>query len=132
MDTPAQSPLRILIVDDLADIVETLSQLLQREGHQVATAKDGASALSLAASFQPDVALLDLVLPEVNGFAVARQLREQVGPKLMIIAVSGWTRNLDRERASEAGFDHYLMKPVDLAALSSLLRTQQQKIQSSQ
>jgi CheY-like chemotaxis protein len=113
---------RVLVVDDNRDSVESLSLLLRLEGYETEVAYAGAEALSKASGFRPDVVLLDLGLPEMNGFDVCRALRLQPSAKpVRIVALTGWGQARDRERAREAGFDAHLVKPVDPAALTALL-----------
>jgi CheY-like chemotaxis protein len=110
--------LRILLVDDNVDAAESLGLLLQIRGHEVRTAPDGVAGLEVAASFRPDVALLDLGMPKLNGYDLARRLRgEAWGKGMVLIALTGWGQEDDRRRTQEAGFDHHLVKPVDPDAL---------------
>jgi signal transduction histidine kinase len=118
---PTQHARRILVVDDNADAAESLSMLLELEGHATRVAHDGAGALRAAAEFLPDAVFLDIGMPGMNGYQVARQLRETYGPALRIIALTGWGAEGDRRRAHAAGFDHHLVKPVDPAMLGSAL-----------
>jgi DNA-binding response OmpR family regulator len=113
--------LRILVVDDLADSAVGLAQLLRHQSHEVATAHDGGDALSTARDFRPNAVLLDLGLPGVDGFEVARRLRAEFPKGLQLIAVSGYGQPDHRRRSREAGFDHHLLKPVDLDELTRLL-----------
>jgi len=109
---------RILVVDDNVDSAESLTVLLGLTGNETRTAYDGLEALEEAASFRPDVILLDIGLPELNGYDVARKIREQSwGEKMTLVALTGWGQDEDRRRSKEAGFNHHLTKPVDLAAL---------------
>jgi len=113
---------RILVVDDSKDSAEILARLLNLRGNSVRTAYDGPSALETAAAFQPNVVLLDIGLPGMNGYEVAKRIREQ--PQLqnvVLIALTGWGQEADRRRSHEAGFDHHLVKPVGFAALQRLL-----------
>ena len=113
---------RILVVDDNVDSAESLTVLLGLTGNETRTAYDGLEALEEAASFRPDVILLDIGLPELNGYDVARKIREQSwGEKMTLVALTGWGQDEDRRRSKEAGFNHHLTKPVDLAALKKLL-----------
>jgi PAS domain S-box-containing protein len=115
-------PARVLVVDDNVDAAQMLRDVLLALGHQPAIAYDGAAALELARSFKPDVAVLDIGLPVMNGYELARQLREQLGSeKLRLIAVTGYGQETDRARAHEVGFDHHLIKPIDLDAILPLL-----------
>ncbi len=113
---------RVLVVDDSADITESLSEVLQMLGHETRSAPDGPTALRVAAEFRPDVVLLDLGLPEMSGQEVARRLRESAGgPKLRIVALTGWGDPADAGRAREADFDAHVVKPVSLEALRELI-----------
>jgi PAS domain S-box-containing protein len=113
-----RSGLRILAVDDNVDYTETLRELLGLLGADVRTATDGASALSVALTWRPDLVLLDIGLPGIDGYEVCRQLRAQAGDRApRIIAVTGWGQDADRLRSREAGFDAHLTKPVDVDAL---------------
>jgi CheY-like chemotaxis protein len=117
-------PRRILVVDDQVDVAESLALVLDLEGHQVKTALDGPTGLKLAAEFQPEVILLDLGLPGMDGYAVARQLRARPETQnVLLIAVTGYGREEDRARTQAAGFDHHLVKPIDLEELTTLLAT---------
>jgi len=104
---------RVLIVDDNRDSTETLATLMRIWDHEVETAHDGMRALDAAERFQPDVVFLDLGLPGMNGFEVAKRIRRlpNLG-HILLVALSGYSQDGDRIRASEAGFDHYLVKPV--------------------
>jgi PAS domain S-box-containing protein len=120
---PARAtPRRFLVVDDNADSTASLAMLLSMEGHQTCTARDGEEALAAAERFQPDVVLLDLGMPKLNGFDAARRLREQPrGKEMTLIALTGWGQEEDRRRSKEAGFDGHMVKPVDFDALMSML-----------
>ena len=113
---------RILVVDDNVDAAVSLSRLLAVLGHEVQVARDGASAVYMARSMRPEVVLLDIGLPGADGFQVAEMLRREAGmASAKIIAVTGGGREDDRQRSQESGFDHYLLKPVDIGFLESLL-----------
>jgi PAS domain S-box-containing protein len=113
---------RILVVDDNPDTTATLALILERRGHHVHVAHDGLEAVHAAAAFRPDVVLLDIGLPKLNGYEVAQRIRQQRGAnKMALVAVTGWGQQEDRRRAMEAGFDHHLTKPVDVADLMRLL-----------
>ncbi|NLD53585.1 MAG: PAS domain-containing protein [Burkholderiaceae bacterium] len=113
---------RILVVDDNIDAAESLAMLLQLDGHETALAHDGQRALELARSFAPQVILLDIGLPLMNGYEVARRLRAQPwGRGIALIAVTGWGQEQDRQQAQAAGFDHHLTKPLDPSRLAALL-----------
>ena len=114
---------RILIADDNADAAATLALLLERDGHSVRTAPDGEEALTVATAFQPDVVLLDIGMPKLNGYEVARGLRRlPFGSSILIAAVTGWGQPQDHERSRAAGIDRHFRKPVAPADLRRLLR----------
>jgi CheY-like chemotaxis protein len=111
-----------LVVDDNVDAAHCLALLLQLNRCEVRTAHDGANALKVADSFQPDVILLDIGLPGMDGYEVARRLREQPAfAKTILVAITGYGREEDVARSREAGFDCHLVKPVDPARLQSLM-----------
>jgi signal transduction histidine kinase/CheY-like chemotaxis protein len=113
---------RILVADDNSDSATSLSILLNDVGYEVRTAEDGVQALETAANFRPDIALLDIGMPKLNGYEVARRLRQQPwGRDVLLIAVTGWGGADHRQQTAQAGFDHHLTKPVDPAALTRLL-----------
>jgi CheY-like chemotaxis protein len=113
---------RLLIVDDNRDAAESLAMLLEMAGHDVRVAHLGRTALSYAQTFRPDVALLDIGMPDLSGYEVARGLRQQPWARgLQLIAITGWGQDEDRRRASEAGFDNHLTKPIDPAQLERLI-----------
>jgi CheY-like chemotaxis protein len=117
----AAAGLRILVVDDNRDAAESLSLLLRTRGHDVRTAHDGVAGLEAAASFRPDVALLDIGMPRLSGYDLARRIRGQAwGQGMVLIALTGWGQEEDRRRSAQAGFDHHLVKPVDPDALQEL------------
>jgi PAS domain S-box-containing protein len=113
---------RILVADDNQDAAESLAMLLRLSGHEVRVATSGRAALTLAADFRPAAALLDIGMPELNGYEVARALRaEPWGKAMRLIALTGWGQDEDKRRAREAGFDHHLTKPVGFEHLEALL-----------
>jgi CheY-like chemotaxis protein len=113
---------RILVADDNRDAADSLAMLLRSDGHEVLVAYDGAKALEAIRESRPDVALLDIGMPEMNGYEVARRVRE-ICPKesLTLIAVTGWGQQSDIARAMEAGFDRHFTKPIDPTFLPALL-----------
>lgn len=116
------SPRRVLVVDDHADVAECLALLLKDLGHQVHTVYDGLSAFEAVRTFGPEVVLLDIGLPEMDGYEVARRLRAEHGPdKLLLVALTGYGQEADRLRTREAGFDEHLLKPAGCADLNKLL-----------
>jgi CheY-like chemotaxis protein len=114
--------MRILVVDDNRDSAESLGMLLGLMGNEVRTVHDGLRAVETAEDFRPQVVLLDIGLPRLNGWDVARPLREKPWSKdMVLIALTGRAQESDRRRSRDAGFDHHLVKPVDLALLQRLL-----------
>jgi CheY-like chemotaxis protein len=114
--------LRVLIVDDNADAVEMLAELLETLGYEVRYALDGPSALELVRDYYPDIALLDLGLPVMDGYELARRLREQPAlAEIRLIAATGYGQESDRARSSQAGFDLHFVKPLDLKQLLKAL-----------
>jgi signal transduction histidine kinase/ActR/RegA family two-component response regulator len=115
---------RLLIVDDVPDSADSLAMLLELMGHEVHTAYEAERAMALAATLRPDVMLIDIGMPQVNGYELCRQLRRQPwGGEVCLVAVTGWAQEEDKLRASAAGFDRHMAKPVDADALESLLAT---------
>jgi CheY-like chemotaxis protein len=113
---------RILLADDNRDALDSLATLLQCDGHEVHTAADGAEALALAAVCRPDVMLLDIGMPKLDGYEVARRVRaEPWGKGTVLIALTGWGQDEDRRRSREVGFDNHLVKPLDPDKLSAML-----------
>jgi CheY-like chemotaxis protein len=113
---------RVLVVDDHEDAAQAMSRLLARRGCEVRIAHDGPAGFSVAQQFKPDVLLLDLGLPRINGYDLARQLRMNAGTSdALFIAVSGYAQENDREIALKAGFDQHFPKPVDMHALSTAI-----------
>ena len=119
--TPAVRALRVLVVDDLPDAAETMAELLQLMGHDVLTAIDGGGAVELALRERPDLVLLDIGLPGLNGFEACRSMREGGLTGTVIVAVSGYGNPEDRGLSQVAGFDEHLVKPVDPALLLALV-----------
>ncbi len=119
---PASAALRLLIVDDNRDAAETLGMYLEAAGHRIDIAFDGADALARAAAIRPDALLLDVGLPDMSGYALARRLRELPETRgAVMIAITGYGSKGDRDESANAGIDHHLTKPVDSAVLRELL-----------
>jgi PAS domain S-box-containing protein len=113
----------ILVVDDSHDSADSLALVLQSSGHDVHTAYEGEQAILMAQQFRPDVALIDLGMPNVDGFEVCRRIRASGnGAGMLLIAQTGWGQEFDRRRTQAAGFDHHLVKPLDLDVLDAQLR----------
>ena len=114
--------LRVLVVDDNRDSADSLALWLELAGHEVRTAYGGQEALDAAEAFLPAVVLLDIGMPGMNGYDVARGLREQPATRTaLLVAMTGWGQDEDRCRSQEAGFDQHLVKPVDPQHLKNLL-----------
>ncbi len=123
---PIVAPARILVVDDNRDAAESLCMLLNQAGAEVRMAHDGPQALAVFETWRPHMVLLDIGMPGMDGYEVARRLRSsRQEPRASIVALTGWGQDEDRRRAREAGFDHHLIKPVDLEALQSLIAATQ-------
>jgi CheY-like chemotaxis protein len=119
---PGAQALRVLIADDDRDGATTLATLLQIEGYEVRTVHGGQEALDAAREFKPHVVLLDIGMPKITGYEVARRLRQRYGDDCpVLIAVTAWKQASDRILASLAGFDHHVAKPYALSALINLL-----------
>ena len=113
---------RILVVDDNVDAADSLSQLLEMFGNEVRTANDGEAGIAVAALFRPNVVLMDIGMPKLNGYEAARRIRQQPwGQKMVLVALTGWGQEDDRKMSAAAGFDHHLVKPVDIDALTNLM-----------
>jgi CheY-like chemotaxis protein len=113
---------RILVVDDHRDSTDSMAMLLQMMGHEVQSAYDGFTAIRLAKEFQPDIVLLNLAMPGLDGLAAARAIRKtEAGHLIHLVAVTGWGRKEDEELTRHAGFDAHLLKPVDIKALEGML-----------
>jgi CheY-like chemotaxis protein len=109
-------------VDDNVDSVDSLAMLLRLLGHEVQTASDGEAAVAAAEAFRPDVAILDIALPKVNGYDLAKQIRQRPWAKdIVLVALTGWGQEQHRRRSAEAGFNHHLTKPVEFDVLQQIL-----------
>lgn len=122
-DDPSGALCRILVVDDSRDAADTCATLLELSGHRVQTAYSGRRALEIGSTFHPQALLMDIGLPDIDGYQLARTIRASSwGRDILLIAVTGWGQEDDRRRALEAGFDHHLTKPAEAEALDALLR----------
>lgn len=117
---PGTAGRKILVVDDNADAAYALGLLLGLEGYEVETAHDGEAAVDAVRRAPPDVVLMDLGMPRLDGYAAARLIRADA-PDILLVALTGWDQQSDRTRAREAGFDHHFAKPVDADKLFALL-----------
>jgi CheY-like chemotaxis protein len=128
-ETEAEDPvpstdLKILVVDDNRDAADTCAMLLEASGHHVQTAYTGRAALELARAFRPHALLLDISLPDVDGYELARQVRATPwGRRAALVAVTGWGQEQDRMRAAQSGFDQHLVKPISADTVESLLQS---------
>lgn len=123
---------RVLVVDDNQAAADLLSTLVKQLGNQVCVANDGQQAIDMALRFQPDVVLMDLGMPKMDGYAAARHIRQQPwGRDLLLIALTGWGQDGHKRRTREAGFDHHLVKPADPAMLKGLLAGNRRNLKSA-
>ena len=119
---PTESALRVLVVDDNLDAANALKMLVEEAGHLVRMAHTGPTALAAALDYRPDVMLLDIGLPELDGFEVAKRIRQEpLLRDIVLVAVTGYRQAADRQRVLEAGFDHYLVKPADFEKVRQIL-----------
>ena len=115
-------PRRVLLVDDSVDAAEAMSMLLETLGHEVRVMHDGPSALAMVDDFTPDVVILDIGLPGMDGFEVAREMRTRAVTKTaLLIALTGYGADSDKQKARDAGFDHHLVKPVSFTAIETVI-----------
>ena len=118
--------LRVLVVDDNRDAADSMASLLRAMGHDVRVAYGGVDGLAQAGTFVPQIALLDIGMPDMDGHALARAIRAlDVGPTMLLVALTGWGQHDDRERSRAAGFDEHVAKPIDVATLERLLARRQ-------
>ena len=111
-------------MEDNPDVARSIARLLAVAGHDVRVAQDGESGLSVAREFAPDAILLDIGLPVVDGLQVARRIRQEPGLRnVLLIALTGYGQDTDRQATTAAGFDHHLVKPVDFKTIGSILAT---------
>jgi CheY-like chemotaxis protein len=121
---PDIKPRRILVADDNRDSAESMSMLLKLSGHDVHLAHTGAEALEVAKHVRPEIAILDIGMPDLTGYELAERIRHEAwGEYITLIAVTGWGQDSDKRRALAAGFDHHLTKPVDPDRLEGLFDT---------
>jgi CheY-like chemotaxis protein len=115
-------PLRVLVVDDNRDAASSLSAVVELMGHEVRVGYDGQRAVEIAEEFRPDVVLLDLGMPGIDGYETCRRIRRHAwGNEVRLVAVTGWGQDEDRRKSAAAGFDEHLVKPVKPEALEALL-----------
>jgi DNA-binding response OmpR family regulator len=112
---------RVLVVDDNEDAADSLATLLGVMNYDVRVAYDGPEAIEAADDFRPTIALLDIGLPKLSGYDIARHIRRTRGSDVLLVAITGWGQEDDRRKASEAGFDHHFTKPADFEVLVELI-----------
>jgi CheY-like chemotaxis protein len=113
---------RVLVVDDNLDAADSLAEALRELGHEVAVVHDGVAALSTIAAFRPHVALIDIGLPVMDGYELARQVRQRLpSDRLRLVAITGYGQDRDKVRSRTVGFDEHLVKPVDLETVAAVL-----------
>jgi len=113
---------RILLADDNEDFASSMATMLEAFGHEVRVANDGPRALAQATDFKPDFAFLDIGLPGLNGYDLARELRAlPLMPRPILVAITGWGQESYKQRARDAGFDHHLVKPVEFQQIREIL-----------
>ena len=115
------TPCRVLIAEDIPDAAEMLRLMIESLGHEVRVAADGVQAVSIAKEFRPAIALLDIGMPRMDGYDAARNIRSELGPDVVLVALTGWGQDEDQSRARAAGFDHHLTKPGDPAVVEQLI-----------
>ena len=120
-DRNAPEPCRLLVADDNPDTVEMMRLMLSLQGHDVRTAPDGMAAVDLAERMRPQIVLLDIGMPRMDGYEAARRIRALLGHRVVLVALTGWGQDEDRQRSAEAGFDHHLTKPPDPEAIERLI-----------
>lgn len=132
VNTGAAIPFRILVVDDNVDSAISMAMLLRMSGNETRIAHDGEAALQMADSFKPDLVLLDIGLPKLDGYEVARRIRSQPwGAGMQLVAVTGWGQDEDRRNSAQAGFDQHMVKPVDLETLEKLMARMRSGLRNS-
>jgi DNA-binding response OmpR family regulator len=130
-DLPRTSPLRVLVVDDNRNTVESLTMLLDLHGNTTHTAYDGLEAVRIAEAVRPEIVLLDIGLPKIDGYEACRRIREQEwGRAMIVVALTGLGHDDDRLKSRQAGFDMHLVKPVDPEILLAVLAATPREPQS--
>ena len=116
------APCRVLVAEDIPDAAEMLRLMLESMGHEVRVAADGVQAVALAREWAPQIALLDIGMPRMDGYEAARQIRALLRSDVVLVALTGWGQEADQRHAREAGFDRHLTKPADPDVLEELIR----------
>ena len=114
--------IRVLVVDDFADTAESMALLLRYDGHQTDFAQCGSAALEIARARPPDLVLLDLAMPNMSGYEVAKQLQALLGPRFLLVAITAYGSEEEQVRCQDAGFDGHFTKPADLRRVRELLQ----------
>ena len=128
----AARSLRVLVADDNADSLESIATMLRLMGCEALTASSGLQAVELARSFHPEIAVLDIGMPGLDGNETARRIRADGGADIVLVALTGWGQDDDRRMTAAAGFDHHLLKPLDVAALAALVEARRQALEAAQ
>ena len=121
MESNSRVSRRILVVDDNADAADSLGMLFEVRGDEVRIAYDGLEALEAEDTFKPAIVLLDIGMPKLSGYDVARRIRDARGASVLIVAITGWGQEDDRQRARDAGINHHFTKPVDFESLLDMI-----------
>jgi DNA-binding response OmpR family regulator len=121
MEPTSRVPRRILVVDDNDDAADSLGMLFEVRGDEVRIAYDGLEALEAEVAFKPAVVLLDIGMPKLSGYDLARRIRDARGACVLIVAITGWGQEDDRQRARDAGINHHFTKPVDFESLLDII-----------
>lgn len=119
----ASSPCRILVVDDNRDAADSVNALMELYGHKCRVAYDGKKALELLSAYEPQVALIDISMPDINGYDLAGEFRRRATHHMILCALTGWGEQGQEQKAIDAGFDHYLLKPADIDELLRIIDT---------
>lgn len=122
LPTSRKRPVRVLVVDDYPDTAASMAMLLRWDGHEVEIALRGPAALTIAQTQQPDVVFLDISMPEMDGYHIARMMRKMLGGRVLLVAITAYGFEEHRRRSQEAGFDHHFVKPADPQKIRGLLQ----------
>jgi CheY-like chemotaxis protein len=118
---PATVPCRVLVAEDIPDAAEMMRMMIECMGHEVRVAVDGVQAVDIAREFSPQIALLDIGMPRMDGYEAARHIRAALGSRVFLVALTGWGQEEDQRRAYAAGFDRHVTKPAEPDVLESLI-----------
>jgi CheY-like chemotaxis protein len=119
--TLAAPPCRVLVAEDIPDAAEMMRIMVECMGHDVRVASDGVEAVAIAREFNPDIALLDIGMPRMDGYEAARQIRAALGSRVFLVALTGWGQEEDQRRALAAGFNRHVTKPAEPNVLEALI-----------